>query len=376
MSVNGNGVNGHGVNGHGANGHSTPTPQGASSTAGISQERLEDAARRGIDPVVMRYPETGINVLVAGAGIGGLTCALECWRKGHNVRVLDRLPGPVWTGDNIQVQPSAILVLRHWPDMGYQVENDHYDVKMHYYRQGEPGEEPELIWGPKPPQFNEPDDPLVQNRRGFPSVNCHSRIKLYKAFLEQAERVGIKVEWNAKVVEFWEDVEQGIGGVLLENGQKRAGDIVIAADGLRTKSSGIVPGMPKDLVSSGMACFRAGYPVEYALKDPWVQKMWNWKKGDQPSWQFWLGKPGAHAMTCLTHDLAFWNYLHPVSPHPETFYTSSTNTDRRLERPMRTLPSLGFRMLTQPWLLRTWKRTPQFILESRPSSRRRRQTLW
>jgi NADPH-dependent 2,4-dienoyl-CoA reductase/sulfur reductase-like enzyme len=38
------------------------------------------------------HPPTGISVLVVGAGVGGLMSALECWRKGHDVRVIERTP--------------------------------------------------------------------------------------------------------------------------------------------------------------------------------------------------------------------------------------------------------------------------------------------
>jgi 2-polyprenyl-6-methoxyphenol hydroxylase-like FAD-dependent oxidoreductase len=36
------------------------------------------------------YPNTGIDVLIVGTGLAGLVAALECTRKGHNVRVLER----------------------------------------------------------------------------------------------------------------------------------------------------------------------------------------------------------------------------------------------------------------------------------------------
>lgn len=36
------------------------------------------------------YPETGIEVLIVGTGLAGLTAALECTRKGHKVRILER----------------------------------------------------------------------------------------------------------------------------------------------------------------------------------------------------------------------------------------------------------------------------------------------
>ncbi len=36
------------------------------------------------------YPDSGIDVLIVGTGLAGLTAAIECVRKGHNVRVLER----------------------------------------------------------------------------------------------------------------------------------------------------------------------------------------------------------------------------------------------------------------------------------------------
>ena len=44
------------------------------------------------DPVFSRYPSSGINILVAGAGIAGLSFAIEAHRKGHEVSVIDRRP--------------------------------------------------------------------------------------------------------------------------------------------------------------------------------------------------------------------------------------------------------------------------------------------
>ena len=39
---------------------------------------------------VNRHPENGIRVIIIGAGIGGLQAALECWRKGCEVVVLEK----------------------------------------------------------------------------------------------------------------------------------------------------------------------------------------------------------------------------------------------------------------------------------------------
>lgn len=43
-------------------------------------------------PTFERYPSSGIDILVVGAGLGGLTFAIETHRKGHDVRIIDRRP--------------------------------------------------------------------------------------------------------------------------------------------------------------------------------------------------------------------------------------------------------------------------------------------
>ena len=37
-----------------------------------------------------RYPPSGIDVLIVGGGLGGMSAAIECHRKGHNVRIIER----------------------------------------------------------------------------------------------------------------------------------------------------------------------------------------------------------------------------------------------------------------------------------------------
>lgn len=39
---------------------------------------------------VLRYPPTSVKVVIVGGGISGLFAALECWRKGHDVQVVER----------------------------------------------------------------------------------------------------------------------------------------------------------------------------------------------------------------------------------------------------------------------------------------------
>lgn len=47
---------------------------------------------------VHRNPPSGISVLIVGVGVGGLVAALECHRRGHNVRIWEHSKSPAAGG--------------------------------------------------------------------------------------------------------------------------------------------------------------------------------------------------------------------------------------------------------------------------------------
>jgi NADPH-dependent 2,4-dienoyl-CoA reductase/sulfur reductase-like enzyme len=58
-------------------------------------------------PIFRRYPPSGINILVTGAGLGGLSFAIEAHRKGHDVCVIDRRPDFDDYGKTVQTNSPA-----------------------------------------------------------------------------------------------------------------------------------------------------------------------------------------------------------------------------------------------------------------------------
>lgn len=62
-----------------------------------------------IHPVTDRWPRSGISILIVGAGTAGLFAALECWRKGHDVRVLEKAPEPYSAGKHRHIQSKIVL---------------------------------------------------------------------------------------------------------------------------------------------------------------------------------------------------------------------------------------------------------------------------
>jgi 2-polyprenyl-6-methoxyphenol hydroxylase-like FAD-dependent oxidoreductase len=57
---------------------------------------------------------SGIDVLVVGAGLGGLFAAVELYRQGHNVRVIEAKPGLEGLGSlHPRTPPAYLIVMYH-----------------------------------------------------------------------------------------------------------------------------------------------------------------------------------------------------------------------------------------------------------------------
>jgi 2-polyprenyl-6-methoxyphenol hydroxylase-like FAD-dependent oxidoreductase len=48
--------------------------------------------------------DTGIDVIVVGAGFGGIACAVECKRKGHRVTVIEKVHEMKQLGQSLYIK--------------------------------------------------------------------------------------------------------------------------------------------------------------------------------------------------------------------------------------------------------------------------------
>ncbi|KAL4950058.1 hypothetical protein BDW69DRAFT_202418 [Aspergillus filifer] len=245
-----------------------------------------------------RHPETGISVLIVGAGMGGLMTALECWRKGHTVvGILERNEGPIYSGDIIVMQPPAVSIIRHWPDMVHDMESEQVHAVVSYGTH-----DGRHIYGPTVPSFNDPEH--LASRKGPFVAPAQVRRKFYRMLLRQVARIGLRVEYGHTVKSYFEDAKAGQGGVILETGAIRLADIVVAADGLKSPSDILIAGEPVPTKSSGLSIYRTAFPKELAMKDPVVQKRW----GDSPPiWEYWLG-PGMYLGVFIGTDIISFGF--------------------------------------------------------------------
>lgn len=169
-----------------------------------------------------------------------------------------------------------------------------------------------------------------------PTTATHSRPKFHKILLEQVEGCGIDIEFGKEVVDYFEDAGRKRAGVVLKGGERVEADLVIAADGLRGQSWGLVAGEPVPARSSGSAVFRAAYPVELAVKDPMVAERFSLSNEGKSIFELWMG-PGMFGTFWRNDTEMMWSITHPdegtaeeswnhkVEPKTAVEYTSTVS---------------------------------------------------
>lgn len=172
-------------------------------------------------------------------------------------------------GDGFSIGPAAIRALQKWPEMAEENERISYTMWISLHKMNG-----EKVAGPSPVELNASDDGKTSsNGIERPSrVYRHGRLKFHKMMSDQAERVSIFVEYGRRAVEYFEDAAGQKAGVILENEERIEADLVIAADGIGSKSSIITMGKEIRAKPSGSSIYRGIIPLEILQADPLISE--------------------------------------------------------------------------------------------------------
>ncbi|KAF8470685.1 hypothetical protein BDZ91DRAFT_693643 [Kalaharituber pfeilii] len=264
------------------------------------------------------YPPTSLHVVIVGAGFGGLTAAIECHFKGHKVTVLERSPKWRQLGDILSLGPNAGQILSRYSPEHIAAKMEPICMNNDRFR----------IHTLKGELLIEQVVPPVE---GKPMYNGH-RAELHRVLYDYAVALGIPVRMGSKVVSYEEDAEQA--WVVLESGEVVKGNIVVAADGLRSKakkvvleSHGIDAGSGERGVtgtwkerSTGYAVYRAWYDAEKCGigKDPLTAFLMK-----RDTHVGWLGRD----VHFLAASLKGGKEISWVATHPTTIQDLDTEDD-------------------------------------------------
>ncbi|KAI2625631.1 putative monooxygenase [Hypoxylon sp. NC1633] len=195
---------------------------------------------------------TGIKVIIVGTGFAGLTAAIECQRKGHSVLVLEKFPELKLLGDIISFGPNSSRLFCRWPGVAEQLEPLSMRADCITLKSWKGDTLFTQYWEGESEEFGIRFD----GHRG----------EFHEILYNHAKEIGVEIRLGARVEDYFEDDEKA--GVVVEGGERITADVVLAAEGVRSKGRKIVLGFEDKPKASGYAVYRSWFSADEMAKDP------------------------------------------------------------------------------------------------------------
>ncbi|KAI3326865.1 salicylate hydroxylase [Xylariaceae sp. AK1471] len=192
-----------------------------------------------------------INVIVIGAGLGGCACALALKHHGHSVIIYERLRVFRRLGDSLGLGENALKLLARWGGRGLydrltSIGNQAPDMQIRRWHDGK-------ILAVQP----------LMDMAGY----IGHRGDYHTAFLDAVQDAGIEIRMGCEAVSY-QDEEGSRPAIILADGTKAVADLIVGADGIKSRARELVLGFADAPKSSGYSCYRAYFPGKHLKEDP------------------------------------------------------------------------------------------------------------
>lgn len=157
-----------------------------------------------------------LEIVIVGAGIGGLALATLLARDGHQVRVMDQFARPQGIGSGLMLQQTGLAVL---DQLGLRAEMETLGTRI------------ERLWGLTTPSMQPVLDVRYEKWRGAAYGLGVQRGLVFQSLLQAAREAGAEFVFDAKVSEFG----TGPNALGFDDGTRQSGmDLVVLAHGARS----------------------------------------------------------------------------------------------------------------------------------------------
>ncbi|CAG9957077.1 unnamed protein product [Clonostachys rosea f. rosea IK726] len=240
----------------------------------------------------MAKPGYKLKVIINGGGLGGLGAAIALKKKGYDVTVLEGAPSLSEVGAGIQIPPNSSKILSSYGLKDKFLEKvvwpQHFAFKR--YETGE-------LLGTTPLH------PHLSEKYGSPYWLIH-RADFQGILFDAAKELGVDVRLGCYV----EAVDVSGPSVRLVNGDILTADLVVGADGIRSKTREALLGDRNVEPNPAANCsYRATVPVEIMSADPDIAHLMT-----DINANCWIG-PGHHIMAYPIRKGSMYNL---VLSHP------------------------------------------------------------
>lgn len=157
-----------------------------------------------------------MDVIILGAGVGGVTSAIALSRKGYKVRIFDRTETSSQIGAGVVLWPNASFVLQELGVLDKIALVSGQPTRMQRFDQY--GDELGYL-----------DICLLNQHMGLPSYSILRR-DLQEILLSELSRLGVEVEYQHTAIEIL-SAANGKARVRFNNGLELQPDLIIGADG-------------------------------------------------------------------------------------------------------------------------------------------------
>ncbi|KAI1616482.1 hypothetical protein EDD37DRAFT_618243 [Exophiala viscosa] len=202
--------------------------------------------------------QSGLKILVVGAGISGLSAAIGLRQQGHTVQVYEQSRFATEAGAAIHLAPNANGVLKRLGIDAAASGANLMEKLTEYTATGELTREIDL----KEPNSIWQHDWLLAHR-----IHLHDALKR-AATSTIEEGTPVKLNLSSSVVE----VDAESATITLKDGRVVKGDVVVGADGVHSLTRTRIPGGDAQVFPSGKSAFRFLIDRQAALDDPATKK--------------------------------------------------------------------------------------------------------